>query len=111
MSRIALAGGSGFVGAALRRHWASRGVEVVPLVRRPAEERLRRRGRVEGGGRAAVDRARLSAASIPLCPRPWQGQSARPCQPLARAGFCGTGAKQVDASGRCPVYSYLFRER
>lgn len=37
MSRIALAGGSGFVGAALRRHWASRGVEVVPLVRRPAE--------------------------------------------------------------------------
>jgi len=34
--RIALAGGSGFVGAALRRHWASAGDSVVRLVRRPA---------------------------------------------------------------------------
>ena len=34
--RIALAGGSGFVGAALRRHWAGAGDSVVRLVRRPA---------------------------------------------------------------------------
>lgn len=36
--RIALAGGSGFVGAALRRHWADAGDTVVRLVRRPARE-------------------------------------------------------------------------
>ena len=34
--RIALAGGSGFVGVALRRHWAGAGDSVVRLVRRPA---------------------------------------------------------------------------
>lgn len=37
--RIALAGGTGFVGAALRRHWASAGDSVVRLVRRPARGR------------------------------------------------------------------------
>jgi len=36
MMRIALAGGSGLVGAALRRHWAGAGIEVVQLVRRAA---------------------------------------------------------------------------
>lgn len=34
--RIALAGGSGFVGVALRRHWAGAGDSVVRLVRRPS---------------------------------------------------------------------------
>ncbi len=33
--RIALAGGSGFVGEALRRRWARAGIKVVRLVRRP----------------------------------------------------------------------------
>lgn len=36
MRRVALAGGSGFVGEGLRRHWARQGIEVVRLVRRPA---------------------------------------------------------------------------
>ena len=36
MMRIALAGGSGLVGVALRRHWAGAGIEVVQLVRRAA---------------------------------------------------------------------------
>ncbi|MFT3829159.1 MAG: TIGR01777 family oxidoreductase [Opitutaceae bacterium] len=37
MMRIALAGGSGFVGSALRRRWAMAGCEVIQLVRRPAQ--------------------------------------------------------------------------
>jgi uncharacterized protein len=37
MMRIALAGGTGFVGRALHRHWTGAGIEVVRLVRRPAE--------------------------------------------------------------------------
>ncbi len=35
--RIALAGGSGFIGEALRRHWGRAGVSVVRLVRRPPQ--------------------------------------------------------------------------
>jgi uncharacterized protein (TIGR01777 family) len=36
--RIVLAGGSGFVGGALRRRWANAGIEVVQLVRRTPRE-------------------------------------------------------------------------
>ncbi|HLP07084.1 MAG TPA: TIGR01777 family oxidoreductase [Opitutaceae bacterium] len=57
--RIALAGGSGFVGSALRRRWAAAGFEVVQLVRRPA--------RGEGEAEWAPESGRIDLAKLRGC--------------------------------------------
>lgn len=57
MRCVALAGGSGFVGEGLRRHWARQGVEVVRLVRRAAAGPAEVEWDPEGG---RLDTARLA---------------------------------------------------
>ncbi len=61
MRRVALAGGSGRIGAALQRYWTGGGTEVVRLVRRPAGAP----GEVEWDPAAGrVDGARLADCDV-----------------------------------------------
>ncbi|HLP03113.1 MAG TPA: TIGR01777 family oxidoreductase [Opitutaceae bacterium] len=57
--RIVLAGGSGFVGGALRRRWAAAGCDVIQLVRRPA--------RGEGEAEWAPESGRIDLARLRDC--------------------------------------------
>lgn len=79
--RIALAGGSGLVGEALRRHWAQAGHEVVRLVRRSpvAPDEVAwdpERGRIDAAGLAGCD-ALVNLAGENIAAGRWTGRRRR----------------------------------
>lgn len=96
--RIALAGGSGFVGAELRRQWAKAGIEVVRLVRRRAEaadeaEWDPQAGRLDGAPLAGCD-ALVNLAGENIAAGRWTAERRkRICE--SRVGTTGLFASAI----------------